>query len=251
MGALPEKLAEKLGENVRFGTKVESIAPLGRGHTETESGWRVCVSGGQEFAANAIVLAVPAYGAASLLAQSLPKLSAPLVAIEHPPMTVVSSAYNRNQVRHPLDGFGFMVPSGEGLRTICTFWNSSLFPGRAPQGQVLMTSFARGENTDAQTIEAENAKILGIAGAPIDRSIWKYPHALPQYNVGHAGRVREIRDALSALPGLRLAGNYLTGRSVGECVESGFLAAEQLRAATFGTDAPNAWARVGEGAKTW
>jgi protoporphyrinogen/coproporphyrinogen III oxidase len=165
-------------------------------------------------------------------------LAALLVGIEHAPMGVVSSAYDRKQVQHALDGFGFMVPRREGLHTVCTFWNSSLFPGHAPRGSVLMTSFVRTDNGGlmtasydvfAQMVEAENAKILGISGAPIERTVWRYPRALPQYNVGHVQRVKEIREAESALPGLCLAGNYLTGRSIGDCVESGFQAAEKLR----------------------
>ena len=101
-----------------------------------------------------------------------------------------------------------------------------------------MTSFAaRGsggnltEMSDdllVQQVEAENAAVLGITGAPIDRMTWKYPRALPQYNVGHARRVKEIREVLATLPGLFLAGNYLAGRSIGDCVETGFQAADQL-----------------------
>jgi len=173
-----------------------------------------------------------------LLQQSAPKLAALLAAIEHAPMGMVSSAYEQKQVRHPLDGFGFMVPRREGLHTVCTFWNSSLFPGHAPQGSVLMTSLVRTDtgglmtasyDVFAQMVEAENGKILGITGPPIERTVWRYPRALPQYNVGHARRVKEIRQAESALPGLCFAGNYLTGRSIGDCVASGFQAAEKLR----------------------
>ena len=110
-------------------------------------------------------------------------------------MCAVSSAYDCSQVAHALDGLGFMVPRRERLQTICTFWNSSLFPQRAPEGKVLMTSFARTEASDnecAQIVEAENAKTLGITGSPVDRLVWKDSHALPQYNVGHAQRVTEI-----------------------------------------------------------
>jgi oxygen-dependent protoporphyrinogen oxidase len=229
MGTLAEKLAEKLDETIRFETKVESIQPLGHENSEAESGWRVRASGGQEFDAEAIVLALPAYAAASLLERSAPQLSALLAGIEHAPMGVVSSAYHRNQVSHPLDGFGFMVPRREGLRTICTFWNSSLFPDRAGPSQVLMTSFSREESGSPPTVEVENAEILGITGAPIDRVIWNYPRALPQYNIGHAQRVREIREALGKYSGIFLAGNYLRGRSIGDCVETGFQAVENLR----------------------
>jgi protoporphyrinogen/coproporphyrinogen III oxidase len=238
MATLAEKLAEKLGEDVHFGATVESVAAADNGAEGTESAWQIRVSGGGEFSAAAVVFAAPAYTAASLLEQSAPKLAALLAGIEHAPMGVVSSAYERKKVRHALDGFGFMVPRREGLHTVCTFWNSSLFPGHAPKGSVLMTSFVRTGtgglmtapyDVFAQAVEAENAKILEITGEPIERTVWRYPRALPQYNVGHARRVKEIRDAESALLGLGLAGNYLTGRSIGDCAQSGFQAAEKLR----------------------
>lgn len=238
MATLAEKLAEKLGEDIHFGATVESIAAAGNGTPGREFSWQIHVSGGEELSAEAVVFATPAYAAASLLQQSAPKLAALLAAIEHAPMGVVSSAYHRKQVQSALDGFGFMVPRREGLHTVCTFWNSSLFPSHAPKGSVLMTSFVRTDpgglmtapyDVFAQTVEAENAKILGITGEPSERTVWRFPRALPQYNVGHAQRVKEIREAESALPGLGLAGNYLTGRSIGDCAESGFQAAENLR----------------------
>ena len=237
MGTLVERLAEQLGENIRFATNVKFITAR-NGDDEDERCWRIRSSSGDEIDADAVVVATPAYGAAPLLIESMPKLSALLAGIEHAPMDVVSSAFDRKQVRHPLDGFGFMVPRREGLHTICTFWNSSLFPSHARSGTVVMTSLAaRGSDANlnempgdrlVQQVEAENASVLGITGLPIDRMTWKYPRALPQYNVGHAQKVKEIREALSQLPGFLLAGNYLAGRSIGDCVEAGFQAADQL-----------------------
>jgi protoporphyrinogen/coproporphyrinogen III oxidase len=237
MGTLVERLAEKLRDDLQFGVNVKSI----RRQNDVAQGkpaWRIRLSSGDEINADAVVVATPAYAAAPLLVESMPKLSALLAGFEHASMEVVSSAFNRTQVRHALDGFGFMVPRREGLRTICTFWNSSLFPAHARNGTVVMTSFAaRGGDGNlnempddllTQQVEAENASVLGITGAPIDRTAWKYPLALPQYNVGHAQRVKEIREVLSGLPGFLLAGNYLAGRSIGECVDTGFQAADQL-----------------------
>ena len=241
MATLAEKLAEKLGEDVHFGAHVESIAAVCAGNSASGATWQIRASGGAEFSAEALVLAVPAHAAASLLQQRAPKLAVLLAAIEYAPMGVVSSAYERKQVRHALSGFGFMVPRREGLHTVCTFWNSSLFPARAPQGTVLMTSIVRSGadglmlasyDVFAEAVEAENAKILGISGAPIERTVWRFPRALPQYNVGHARRVKEIREALNEFPGLCLAGNYLTGRSIGDCADTGFQAAEKLLSRT-------------------
>ncbi len=237
MGTLVECLAKKLGDDLRFSVKVKSVASR-NGRDKGEPSWRIHLSSGDEIDAEAVVVATPAYAAVPLLNESIPKLSSLLAAIEHAPMDVVSSAFDRKQVRNTLDGFGFMVPRREGLRTICTFWNSSLFPSQAPTGTVVMTSFAargskaeqaeRADDLLVQKVEAENAAVLGITGAPIDRMMWKYPRALPQYNVGHAQKIKQIRETLSELRGLFLAGNYLAGRSIGDCVESGFQAADLL-----------------------
>ncbi|HTC66060.1 MAG TPA: protoporphyrinogen oxidase [Candidatus Acidoferrum sp.] len=237
MGTLVECLAKKLGDDLRISVKAKSVASR-NGGDKGESSWRIHLSSGDEIDAEAVVVATPAYAAVPLLNESMPKLSSLLAAIEHAPMDVVSSAFDRKQVRNALDGFGFMVPRREGLRTICTFWNSSLFPSQTSTGTVVLTSFAargskaehaeRADDLLVQKVEAENAAVLGITGASIDRMMWKYPRALPQYNVGHAQKVKQIRDTLSELRGLFLAGNYLAGRSIGDCVESGFQAADLL-----------------------
>jgi len=237
MVALVERLGEKLRDDLRFGVNVISITA--RDGDGQEAVWRVRLSGGEEINAGAVVVATSAYAAAPLLVESMPNLSALLAGIEHAPMDVVSWAFERKQIRHPLDGFGFMVPRRERLRTISTFWNSSLFPGHARNGTVVMTSFAaRGRDDDsldevaddilAKQVEAENAAVLGITGGPLDRMTWKYPRALPQYNVRHAQRVKEIREAFRQVPGLFLAGNYLAGRSIGDCVDTALQAADLL-----------------------
>ena len=237
MGTLVERLAEKLRDDLQFDVNVKSIAARNRDDKEKPI-WRIRLSSGDEINADAIVVATSAYAAAPLLIESMPKLSSLLAGIEHASMDVVSSAFDRKQVRHPLNGFGFMVPRQEGLHTVCTFWNSTLFPTHARNGTVLMTSFAaRGGDGNlnempddllAQQVEVENAALLTITGGPIDRMTWKYPRALPQYNVGHAQRVKEIREVLSQLPGFLLAGNYLVGRSIGDCVDTSFHAADLL-----------------------
>jgi protoporphyrinogen/coproporphyrinogen III oxidase len=238
MSSLIESISAKLGDNIRFGAKIESISREVE-HEKGKSGWKIRLDGGEEIFPGHLVLSVPAYEAARLLQASALPLSSLLAAIPYSPMAVVSSAYESSAVPQNLDGFGFMVPRREGLNTICSIWNSSLFDGRAPNGMHLLTSYARGEisggllampdNELARTVESETERILRIKGEPVERQIWKYPHALPQYNLGHAERVTAIRGALNAIPDLHLAGNYLSGRSIGDCVESGFRAADCIR----------------------
>ena len=240
MGTLPERLAEQMNEKIRYKAAVASVAPLGTENGAPAAGWEIILSNREKITTKQLVLAVPAYVAAAFLEKSAPQLAMQLKRVEYAGMCTVSSVYDRSQVAHRLDGFGFMVPREEGILTICTFWNSSLFAGRAPEGRVLITSFARWgkcgnsevtfDEKCVRTVEAENARILGITGGPVDRMIWKDPQALPQYNIGHKNKVTGIDELLRTLPNLSIIGNFLNGRSIGECVENGFRVAENLNA---------------------
>lgn len=233
--ALTGRLAERLGDSLRLGARVEKIC-LPAANSETC--WRIQLRGGEDLSVSSVVFAVPAYEAATILQPVARHLSSLLSAIPYSPLAVVSSGYDRAQVRHALDGFGFNVPRREGLHTISCTWNSSLFPGRAPEGKVLITSFARRFGNEdflerepeeiARIVEREVAQVLGISGAPSDRMVWTHSHALPQYRVGHVRRVAAIRQAAQSVPGLRLIGNYFDGRSVGDSVEIAFGAAEEI-----------------------
>lgn len=238
MATLPERLAGELKEEITYKVAVESIALSQDDTRAAKARWQIRLRGGEQITAQYLVLAVPAHVAARLLETSTPQLASHLKNIEYVPICVVCSGYERSKVANRLDGFGFMVPRREGLNTICTFWNSSLFGGRAPEGTVLITSFAAGEANGklgagsdeerARTVAAENARILGISGEPLTRVVWRDPLALPQYNVGHARRVAETYRILPELPNLYLAGNFLKGRSIGDCVDVAYRVAENL-----------------------
>ena len=238
MAALPERLASELQAEVRCRAVISGIEKTHIGNGEPKDAWEISLTDGGRIVAEHLILAVPAYAAAQLLADAAPQLAAPLQAIEYAPVCTVGAAYDRAQVAHPLDGFGFMVPRREGFETICTFWNSSMLPARAPEGKVTITSFAgRALNSSgagfdeekvAQSVENENARALGIKGPPLDRVVWTDSRALPQYNVGHARRVAEIQGVLRTVPNLQIVGNFLKGRSIGDCVDLAFAAAQDL-----------------------
>ena len=235
MAALPARLAAELGESIRYRSEIASVAPV----AEEKAGWRVQLASGEKIETEHVILAVPAYEAAKHLRRAHSRLASRLSAIEYTPACVIGLAYNRSQVGHPLDGFGFMVPRPEGLNTICTFWNSSLFPQRAPADKVVFTSFARNSEDGsaepqimlARKIEAEHSRILGISGAPLDRMIWSDARAMPQYAVGHGERMSDLRSDLASIPNLHLIGNYLSGRSIGDCIDVAENAAKEAAAA--------------------
>jgi len=181
--------------------------------------------------ANAVILATPAYAAAHLLKSVSAALAQTLSGIAYAPVAVVAAEYHARQVGHSIAGFGFLAPRSEKLRTLGTVWNSSLFPGRAPDGRALMTSFAGGatdpqivaqpEDEIARIVHEENARVLQITGPPVTSSVWRHPKALPQYSLGHGHIVKAVRDAERAIPGLFFAANYLEGPSLGKCVDVG------------------------------
>ena len=236
MASLIAAAVRKLEPAVALGMRVEKVTRGGN------SRWQIRCAGHGESAdvhADALVLATPAYEAARLLAPFSSELTSALGAIPYAPVAVVAEGYRRESVGHDLKGFGFLVPRKEGLRTLGTIWNSSLFPGRAPEGMVAMTSFVGGA-TDPRTVAQdpgyianevrdEIGRVLQITGAPIERQVWRHAKALPQYNLGHSQRVEAIREGLRGLGGVFLAGNYLDGPSFGSCVAQGNRTADAAR----------------------
>jgi oxygen-dependent protoporphyrinogen oxidase len=239
---LPRAMATKLGEELQYDTRAVSVDFSGQPHFAGAPGSEIRIvrdDREQSVIARAVVIATPAYAAAHLLEAFSPHLAQTLSGIAYAPVAVVAANYYRQQVGDPLEGFGFLVPRGEKARTLGTVWNSSLFAGRAREGSVTITSFIGGatdpniihsrEEIIAAMVAEENARILGITGPPVEVAVWKYPRALPQYNLGHGHIVRAIREAERASPGLFFAGNYLEGPAVGKCVENGFHTAESVR----------------------
>ncbi len=236
---LPSALAEKLGNRIQTGITAKSLHRL---RSDETGMFQVNTQGAGESAtmhASAIVLATPAYVSAHLIEPISPQLGHTLSGIAYAPVAVVASGYFRQQAGEPMDGFGFLVPSKEKLHTLGTVWNSSLFPGRAREGAVTITSFTGGATNPAITaepddqiakiIQSENEHILKIVGSPVSAAVWKHPRALPQYNLGHGHVVEAIRDAERQLPGIFFAGNYLEGPAIGKCIENGFQTAEAIQ----------------------
>ena len=244
--ALVHALAEKLGPVLRCNRAVVEIRRRGLGFAVTGKS----NTGAEEFYCARIVLAAPTGATAEMLRNIAPAAGMSLGQVTYAPVAVLSLGYRVDQIRRSLDGFGFLVPRSAGLRTLGLVWNSSLFPGRAPQGHVLLTGFVGGatDETTARLSEDELAvllhreitPLLGIAGAPQMSRVTRYEGAIPQYNLGHTELLRSAEQAISVVPGLFVAGNYWNGPAIGACVEHALAVAEQvqLRYNTGGTRRP-------------
>ncbi len=239
METLPRAIAARLGNSLLLNTNVLGIRDSeGNGKPRFE----VDVSRNNQnetLEGSAVVVATPTNAASRILAGLNDQFSSLFSRIEYAPVAVISACYRREQIQRPPDGFGFLVPRAEGLHVLGTVFNSALFDGRVPDGMVSFTSFAGGatdpklcELSDeeiTETISAEVARVLGITGKPVATSLHRYARALPQYNLGHLQVVKSLETLTAATPGLFLAGNYLSGPSIGACVEQAYRTADAVR----------------------
>ncbi|HYL64368.1 MAG TPA: protoporphyrinogen oxidase [Candidatus Methylomirabilis sp.] len=240
---LVKALAAKLGSSLRLYTEATSIRHTSADNPSPENKFIVSVrseGANESIVADRLVLAAPTDSCAELLSTLHPSSSATLGTIEYAPVAVLSLGYPKAAVGHALDGFGFLAPRSEKIRTLGTVWNSSLFPGRAPDGDVLLTSFLGGAtdpgavSLSPQELVALNHKeltpILSIRQAPSFSNVQIYERALPQYNLGHLDRIPSSEQMKLLDTNLWLVGNYLRGPSIGTCAEEALSVADEIHA---------------------
>lgn len=191
--------------------------------------------------ARAVILSVPAYAAATLLRGLDAMLARLCEAVPYASTATVAFGYARDQVRHPLNGTGFVVPRVERSPLLAATWVSSKWPGRAPDGCALLRAFLGGgrdphrlEQSDGDLIASareELAAILDIEGDPLLTRLYRFPQQSPQYEVGHLERVTAIAKRATTVPGLFLAGSGFRAIGIPDCIADGRAAA--ARAAEY------------------
>jgi len=243
---LPDTLATQLGDAVKLNTAVSGLV-------QATGGWRVTTSnGGGEH--SAVIYCGTAHRLAELQLELGTPVSDPARAedgntpgrrpalpsgfdlssfseIRHPPVASVVLGFRREDVTHPCQGFGLLIPKIEGFKILGTIFSSSLFPNRAPAGHLTLTSYIGGERYPELALlppeklfelTGEDLRVLlGVRGRPTFQHCAVYPKAIPQYNVGY-GRYRELMNDLeNKAAGLFLAGHYRDGVSLGDSIVSG------------------------------
>ncbi|TWU33294.1 protoporphyrinogen oxidase [Novipirellula artificiosorum] len=199
-----------------------------------------------------VIVAIPARHASELLRETDAKIADELGQIEYASCAVLSMGYRRDQISHPLNAFGFVVPIVEDRQILSCSFSSVKYEGRAPEDHVLLRVYIGGacqsellEKSDDELIriaKAELADLIGLQGDPVVEKMSLQRQAMPQYHVGHCDRIALIERRLEPFPTLGLAGNSLHGVGIPGCVDTGESAAQSVAKAiraTSGVDVPS------------
>ncbi|MGY1856816.1 protoporphyrinogen oxidase [Modestobacter sp. SYSU DS0290] len=219
IGSLPAALVAASGADVRLGTRAERLR-------RTAGGLVVELAGGEELIADAVVLATPAAPTAALLADVAPDAVEPLRGIPYASMAVVAMAFPAQDVPA---GSGLLVPPVTGRLVKGVTVSSAKWPHLSGGGVLRVRSSVGRFGDDADlhrddaeltaAVVADVAELLGLARPePVDTHLVRWVDGLPQYLVGHPGRVAAIRSAVAAVPGLAVAGAAYEGVGVPACI---------------------------------
>ncbi|MEM7810635.1 MAG: protoporphyrinogen oxidase [Planctomycetota bacterium] len=230
---LTDRLAERLDAAdrvfLRPSTPVTAVTPA-------EDDWRVAIADGPEERFDDVVLAVSAAVAARLCVTCGP-LADRLAALRHASSAVVITRHRLADVGDPLAAFGLVVPTAENRSAIAISFTSRKFPGRAPEGHVLLRTFLGGvkkpsllERTDEELIEMTRRELAEILDAkpPDHAEVVRWPGAMPQYEVGHLERIAELDRSVAESPGLHLCGLSYRGVGIADVIAEAEKTAETV-----------------------
>jgi len=231
---LIRRFEERLAPVIRKNRQIERISRV-------ENGWEIADQTGKTVRARNVVIACPTYAAAAVFKDFDRELSAAFDAIPYAPIVVIASGHRREDIRHPVDGFGFLIPRSQGIRTLGSIWTSSIFSERAPEGYVLFRSMLGGAGdpsvlqlSDDQlwaTLRHELDPVVGIRQDPHFLRIYRWERGIPQFKLGHRERRATLEKRIASHPGLFVTGNAYYGVSLNDCVKLSYRVARQIKGA--------------------
>jgi oxygen-dependent protoporphyrinogen oxidase len=200
--------------------------------------WTLTTAANESYEVDGVILATPSFQTADLLGGFASGAADDLKQITYASTATVSIAFRQKDFPRPLDSFGFVVPVIESRKIMACTFSSLKYPGRAPEGYVLLRVFVGGslqprlyQDADAtmeRNVRDELASLLGVIAEPVFSRIWRHPNSMPQYHVGHEARIQRIEAQLAKFPSLGLAGSAYHGVGIADCVRTGEEAAERV-----------------------
>ncbi|HEX3152213.1 MAG TPA: protoporphyrinogen oxidase [Gemmataceae bacterium] len=222
----------------RFGSAIVSGVTVRRIERK-DNAWVVHGDGQEVWHADAVVLTAHAHEQAAMIESVDPQLAGEMASIPYSRVAVVAVGFRQGDVLgRKLDGFGFIAPQNTRRDLLGVQWCSSIFPERAPPGMVLWRALCggwhRGEMidwSDQRLVEAARAELrhaMGVTAEPVFSHVVRWPAAIPQYLIGHIGRVQRIESGVADLPGLFVGGNAYHGVAMNDCTEQALVLSERL-----------------------
>lgn len=228
---LTSRLSKMENTVLRKGAPVSSIE-------KKDGRYIVRLEGGEEIDADAVVVAAPAWAASNLLKAIDPELSEKLLTIPYVSTATVSIAFKKKDVKHPLNGFGFVVPKIEKRRIMAATWTSVKFSHRAPDDSVLIRCFVGGsKNAElvalddremVKMVREELRDIMGIDAEPVLTRVFRWKNSMPQYTIGHEERIKWIDERVASTHGLYLTGSAYHGIGISDSIRYGDVVAKKI-----------------------
>jgi len=229
---LIDALTTKIGDNRVSSFKISRIE-------KNEQGFKVVSSDGKAFKCSKLVLTLPLFALQEIEWSGFDEEINKMPEVEYPPLTVVHLGYKKEQVAHPLDGFGMLVPEAEKLNILGCLFNSSLFENRAPdENHHLLTCFIGGSRNPAYALEDDEKvlsrvredinMLLGVKSEPVMHHITRWNRAIPQYTTKYKAVYSHLEAMEQNNTGLHYLGNYRNGISVPDCIRNAVKLAEKL-----------------------
>ena len=228
---LVEALANALRRPPVYGAAVRALRGSG-------PAWSVEVDGQSSRTANAVVLTCPAHQQAQMLTDLDATLATEIAGIPFNRVAVLALGYRKEDVPGGVDGFGYILPQRLRRDLLGVQWCSSIFPGRAPEGMILLRAMCGGwnradivdwdEGRILEAVRAELRLLQGITAAPVFHALQRWQPAIPQYHLGHLERLRRIDECVARHPGLTLAGNSYRGIALNDCTEQATILADRI-----------------------
>jgi oxygen-dependent protoporphyrinogen oxidase len=232
---LPKTLAETSAANIVTGATVTSIAQTGSNWTV---GWQQA-DGEKSETCSELIISTPSFDVPSLpWGETLAANVGSFSALYHPPVTTLVLGYRREQVGHPLDGFGMLIPHAENRRVLGAIFSTTCFPGRAPDDHVSLMIFIGGSTMpECASVEKESSvalatkelgDLLQLKGEPVFSEQTYYEQAIPQYNVGYGEFLNRLDRLEQENPGLYFCANYRGGPGLSDVLDSSLAMSQRI-----------------------
>ena len=224
------ELMKQLTGDMRLNTAVTGIERI------EDDSYDLTLDDGTMLNAHQVVMSIPSYAAAELIGPMVPAAGNLLSEIRYVDTGTITLAYKADELNHPLDGFGVVIPISENRQINALTWTSTKFDHRAPKGYKLIRAFIGGSRTPemvdkqddeiVQIVRNELKDIMGVTADPLFHRIYRWPRSTPQYDVGHLQRVESIESRLPF--GTFLAGSPYRGIGMPDCVKQGKQTADNI-----------------------